>query len=494
MKLTFARLVAALTLVAIFAMAARVAADTDTWWHLRTGQWIVSHQAVPLTDPFSHTFAGQPWSYPSAGWLAEVLMYRLFERFGYAGLNLFTAAFVTLAFVFVYRACEGPPLLRAFVLVLAAAASSIYWSARPQIVSFALAAIFAYVLIMHRRGVNRLWWLPVLMALWANTHGGFAIGFILIGLTLAGQVGELAWRGLTRDWPAASGENNTWRAAGQLAVVGLACALAVMLNPSGPRMLLYPFQTVSITVLREFIQEWQSPNFHYPGAQTFLWLLFATYAAMSFSGRRARLTDFVLVSGVAYLGFLAWRNSALLAVVAPPVLTQHAARMWDDWRGHLPARAEPVAGGQVAALNWLILVLMVGAAVARFAFSAQPSVNEAEVARVLPVKAVEFIRQSRPAGPLFNSYNWGGYLTWALYPDYPVFVDGRTDLYSEQFLSQYLDVILARPGWPAVLDQYGVNLILIESQSTLASAVAGDSLWRAVYQDGQAVVFERWQP
>ena len=114
-------------------------------------------------------------------------MYGLFTQFGFAELNLFTAFFVTLAFVFVYLACEGHPLLRAFTLVLAAAASGVYWSARPQIISFALAGVFAYVLWLFRwRGLNRLWVLPPLMAVWANVHGGFAIGFILIALTMGG--------------------------------------------------------------------------------------------------------------------------------------------------------------------------------------------------------------------------------------------------------------------------------------------------------------------
>ena len=186
MKLTLPRLVTAITFLALFAMAMRVSADTDTWWHLRTGQWIVAHGAVPAVDPFSHTRAGAAWLIP--GWLVQVPMYLLFAQLGYAGLNLFTAFFVLLAFVFIYLACEGHALGRAFTLVLAAAASAIYWSARPQIVSFALAAVFAYLLWLYRwRGVNRLWVLPLLMVVWANAHGGFAIGFILIGLTLAGQ-------------------------------------------------------------------------------------------------------------------------------------------------------------------------------------------------------------------------------------------------------------------------------------------------------------------
>ena len=94
-------------------------------------------------------------------------------------------------------------------------------------------------------------------------------------------------------------------------------------------------------------------------------------------------------------------------------------------------------------------------------------------------------------GPMFNSYDWGGYLMWTLYPDYPVFVDGRTDLYDDAFLRDYLKVAWARPGWPDVLDRYGVNFIFIESDSVLATVLATDTAWTRVYADDRAVVFQR---
>ncbi|MGH2524631.1 MAG: hypothetical protein ACRDH2_19160, partial [Anaerolineales bacterium] len=371
MKLTFDRLVITLTFIAIFAMAVRVSTDTDTWWHLRAGQWISEHHAVPMADPFSHTRANAAWQYP--GWLAEVVMAALFLNFGFAGLNLFTAVFVTLAFVFVYLSCEGPPLLRAFVLVLAGASSAIFWSARPQIASFALASAFAYILWLYRRrGVNRLWLLVPLMVLWANVHGGFAIGFILIGLTAMGQLVSFIWNRFTAEHADAQRaemvkglfhysadsalfavKNLLW-----LIGIGLACAAAVVLNPSGPVMLLYPFKTVSIGVLRDFIQEWQSPNFHALRAQLFLWLLFATLVAIGLSGRRADVTDLLLACGIAYLGFLAWRNVPLLSIVAPPVLTRHAAEGWADVRARLPRWAQSPSAlpeGRAVTLNWILL-------------------------------------------------------------------------------------------------------------------------------------------
>ena len=506
MKLTLPRLVTAIIFLAIFAMAMRVSADTDTWWHLRTGEWIVEHGAVPTTDPFSHTRAGAAWLIP--GWLVQVPMYALYARLGYAGLNLFTAFFITLAFVFIYIACEGHPLGRAFTLVLAAAASALYWSARPQIVSFALAAVFAYVLWLYRwRGINRLWVLAPLMALWANAHGGFAIGFILIAITLAGQALSLAGRRLRQraapdeTLQPAPGDLG-WRGLAWLAGIGLACALAVMVNPAGPAMLLYPFRTVSIGALQDFIQEWQSPNFHLRQTQPFLWLLFATVAVVIAVRRRANLTDLLLVGGAAYLGFVSARNVALLAIVAPPLLTRHLAEGWDDFRARYPAWGRRWSGrvlrddppGPALAVNWTLLVVVALAALAKAALALPPAANREELAKVVPIDAADFVQRSHPAGKLFNSYNFGAYLTWALYPDYPVFVDGRTDLYNDVFLREYVDVALGRPGYNATLEKYGVNLVLVEANSILGDRLSESADWRKAYSDSLAAVYERVKP
>jgi len=284
-----------------------------------------------------------------------------------------------------------------------------------------------------------------------------------------------------------------------LAGTGLVCAAAVAVNPAGPVMLLYPFKTVSIGVLQDFIQEWQSPNFHLLMVQPFLWLLFATLAATAWSRRGIDLTDWLTVGGVAYLGFAAGRNVALLAVVAPPVLTHHLQAGWEDLKARTPRWGQLIRlssappRGAMLALNWLVLVVVAAAALAKVALVVPASVNETALAKVVPMDAAAFVLRTRPPGKLFNSYNFGAYLMWALYPAYPVFVDGRTDLYNDQFLRGYLDVMLARPGYQTTLDGYGVNVVLVEADAVLANRLADDPAWRKAYADSVAVVYEREQ-
>jgi len=326
-----------------------------------------------------------------------------------------------------------------------------------------------------------------LMTLWANTHGGFAIGFIWLALTVFGQAVAWAWRWWNNQTERAPGDVDG-RGVVWLGGVSLLCALAVMLNPAGPSMLLYPFKTVSIGVLQDFIQEWQSPNFHQREAQIFLWLIFATLAAIGVSRRRINFTDLTLVCGIGYLGFLAGRNVALFSIVAPPVLSRHLVAAWEDWRGPLGARRSPA--GNVA-LNWLILILVSVAALLKIALPLQPTLNQTELARIVPMGAAEYVMRAHPPGKLFNSYNFGAYLAWALYPDYPVYVDGRTDLYNDEFLREYLDVATGGAQYEATLARYDVQLVIVEPNALLSRRLDQNPRWRLTYADATAVVYQQ---
>jgi hypothetical protein len=495
--LSLERLLLLLTFMAVFTMAVRVPVDSDTWWHLVSGRYIVENRAIPLTDPFSHTRLGQPWI--DHGWLAQVLMYGLYALGGWAALALGVAGLVTLAFVFVFRQSPGIPLLRAFGVILGAITSSVVWVARPQMVSFLLAALVAYLLDRYkRRGGRLLPWLPLILVVWANVHGGYAIAFILILGYLAGEGANLL-AGHRGD-PALSGRRLL-----HLALVTGLCFLAVGINPHTWQMWVYPFRTVGIGVLRDFIQEWQSPNFHLVWQQPFILLLLLTLLALARSGRRADFTDLALLAIWITWALLAGRNIAIFALVAVPIFVRYGSaaleRQLEDWketdwaRPWLQAANKPMAGGRVLqALNWSLLGLIAIAALVKIAMPLAPGAVDQATRDSMPVEAVAYIQAQRPPGPMFNSYNWGGYLLFTLWPDYPVFVDGRTDLYDDAFLRQYLRAYVADDGWQAVLDEYGIRLVVIETNSVLAKFLRLTPPWQEIYQDEMAAVFSHPEP
>lgn len=484
------KLVTWITLLAVFAMAARVSVDTDTWWHLRAGQWMVENRDILQVDHFSYTRGGEPWQYP--GWLVEIPMYLIFQAAGPGGLNVWTALMVALAFAFIWRTLTGGPFLRALAIIFAAAVSGVYWAARPYLVTFLLSAIYLWLLEDFRRqrssgAGKRLLWLPVLMVLWVNSHGGFAVGFILLAVYLTGLLERIP----LRAWFRREMAGELLLAGRPLLIAGVLMVIAVMINPSGPEMYAYPFRTVSIQALQDYIQEWQSPDFHSLSAQPFAWLLLLTFGIVGFSRKRLALVDFLLFAGFAYMGLMAGRNVALFALAAPMVLTRHAEPLVEILQRRLGIRMNldrPVTPA-LNRVNGLLFGALALAVVLKTGMVVPESVNRDYFKETMPVDAVSYLQTARPPGRLFNTYNWGGYLLWAL-PEYPVFIDGRTDLYNDEIIGQWLQVMRAEAGWEDVLDRWEVNLILVEPEMPVVGAVE-EAGWELLYEDEMAVLWGR---
>ncbi len=485
-SLTLSRLLAVLAVVAAFAMAARAPLDTDMLWHLRAGQWQVEHRMLLDEDVFSYSRSGEPWINHS--WLSQIVLYGAYAALGDLGLMLYVAILAAVGMALIYAVCEGSALVRAFAVILAGAAAAVFWSARPQMMSFLMSAAVLALILLHRRGTDRLWLIPLLMVLWANLHGGFAIGFILLVLAAVGEA--LRWfveRVLGGAEESAS-DPPTLRPVLQLVVVGLVSAAAISINPYGPRMLLYPFNTVGIGVLRDYIQEWAAPDFHQAQTWPFLWLLLGTLTVAGLSPRRLDWRDAIMVGGTAYSALLAGRNIAVFAVVAAPVLSLHLETWLEAHSLRLNLNRSP--RGALVAINWALLGLVLAAAAFKASFALRPESLEASRRDLLPVDAVAYLVDQDLPGPLFNSYNWGGYLIWAA-PEYPVYVDGRTDLYNDELLRRYLSIYYAQPGWEERLDEVGANTVLVESSSPLAQVLRLSKDWRCAFSDQLASIYVR---
>jgi hypothetical protein len=276
----------------------------------------------------------------------------------------------------------------------------------------------------------------------------------------------------------------------------------VAINPHTWRMWLYPFQTVGIGALRDFIQEWQSPNFHLAYVQSFVVMLLLVFMAMARSGRNADWTDLALVAMWTIWSLFAARNIGVFGLVITPVLARYADRVWSQqWQawGYQPAPFASMSSQAVRRrvnrplwlMNWGLLGLIVVAALVKISSPLDSGVNLEVEQKDSPYEAVAFLQETRPAGPMFNSYNWGGYLIFKLWPDYAVYIDGRTDLYDDAFIRRYLKVMVADEGWEQILKDDGINLVFVETGSVLAKFLRRDPDWSEIYQDDMAVIFSR---
>ncbi len=486
MILSTRRLFVAILFIALFVLATREIADPDFWWHLSTGKYILETRSVPRVDVFSGTVAGQPWV--AHEWLSEVFIYALFTLGSFPALILTFSAIITLAFAFVYARSRGKPYVAAFALLLAALATAPTWGVRPQMISLLLTSVFLWVLEKWRVNVDDhksrpyMWILVPLMILWVNLHSGFALGLAIIGIYLFGAIVEYFTRPRTTQLP-----NHPTT---QLALVFLVCLLVVPLNPNGATMYVYPFETLTSRAMQTYIQEWFSPDFHLVEFQPFAWLLLATLAAIGLSGKRVSLTQTLLLAGAGYAALRSARNIPIFAIIAAPILAEHLWHIVETrgWAAALAANAQ--SPRRMAMLNWVLLLAIAAMGAARIGMVVANQ-NAVERAK-FPAAAVDFLQSQKVTGTVFDSYGWGGYLIWRLYPSARVFIDGRADVYGDAFIEDvYLKAYRGGADWRAPLERYGARAVLIEPDAPLAAQLTNDAAWKRVYEDKQAVVYER---
>ena len=450
--------------------------DPDYWWHLVTGRIIVQDHTIPRHDLFSWTMSGATWV--THEWLSEAVIYSLDRLLGYLATAVLFTVVGALALVVVHRLVLRLGVSGRLALLLVAlggVASLPYWTVRPQLFTFLFTAVFLRaVFLRYREGRGHLWYLPLLMLLWANLHGGFVTGLTLVA---ALPVSLLIDR-FTLHRKADLRE--------PLAVL-VACIGVVAINPNGPDLLAYP-----VTYLlpgdasRSLISEWQAPNFHVAGH----WPLMAALALLVVTGvdRRRGVLPVLLAVLFTFMALNASRSQPLFALVLPVLVGERWAmgRSEDKTSRHIP-------GGFVWA-NWLILLVIISV----FAVALIPRTTAYDAGRDAPLNgypqdAAQYVLRNHPDARVFNSYNYGGYLIYAWYPQQMVFVDGRADVYGAEFLNDYSKVTRLSEGWDEILDRYAIDLVLIETDSPLASALRVDPRWEEDFRGTEASVFVRPQ-
>jgi hypothetical protein len=474
-RLSFRNIFPLVFFLMIFALAVRQSAfiDPDLWWHLQTGQDIVASRAIPQVDIYSFTKAGSEWV--THEWLSEVLIYGIFRFAGWAGLLVIFSGLIAAAFYLTYRRCVGKPYIASAVILLAVLASSPLFGVRPQMITLLLASIFITLLTQYsndgRKG--RLNWMAPLMLLWVNFHAGYALGLGLIVLYTISLVIDRKWDLIPR-----------------LGIVAVACTAVVPLNPNGFRMFTYPIETLRSPSMAAFIQEWASPDFHKAMFLPLALFLFLLLGALALSPKRARASEVFLVFVTGLAALRSARHIPIFALIAAPVLAEQiwavmSARGWDI-RLFAPEGSTP-RPAVVFALLLLLAPAALDVALIKHFVSNQPAYE----ARNYPRAAVNFIDEKQLPGPIYNRYGWGGYLIRRLHGEYPVYIDGRADVYGDNFMYEAFNTHEGRNGWQESLDRYSIRTVLIEPDVPLASLLRNDEQWQKVYEDHQAVIFTR---
>lgn len=489
-----ARLVLVVTLLLIFIMAARTPLDTDMWWHLSSGEVTQQTGRILRADAFSFTRAGAHWV--NVTWLADLGLAVLFHWQGYAAVSAAVAVLAVISLALVWFQCEGPVFLRAAAVLLAGVVSSVVWTPRPHVLSLVLMALVSYLLYLYKwRSVDRLWLLPPVFILWGNVHGGYPLGILVIAAMLAGE-------SINHLLAVPSKHTLSWKQILRLAGFGVLSGLSVLINPQGIDLWTIPFQTVRMEVLQQFIPEWASPDFHQVLQQMLLLMLLAVFAAVALSGKIMDATDLLLVLGFAAMALVARRNFGPFAIAAAPVLTRYAAAALAAWRGRstwfdsVQIFSSRNNSGESRAVmrikrvvNLLFVALLGLTALVKLNIVSHPVLVGHYLADGYPVKAAAWLKQNHSGGAVLNEYQWGGWMQREL-PEFPLFVDGRTDLFGDEVIGDWITVVQSGAGWQDVLARYPADFIMLRPDRPLLNSLPSTG-WEEMYRDNQVVIYGR---
>jgi hypothetical protein len=473
--------------------------DGDTGWHVRTGEWIISHGRVPDKDLFSFTKTGQTWF--AWEWLWDVIFAWLHQHWGMAAVVVASALVIALtsALVFrlTFRKC-GNPLVAMALTFLAVASSSIHFLARPHLFTLLFMVVFYTILerVREDRNTRLLWLLPVLTVLWTNLHGGWFIGIVLIGLYGAGELAG----GLFGGEPGAfrAGVKRMLPYAGTAAL----CLAASLVGPYTYHLHVHIWDYLTDSFQREHIQEMMSINFQNPAARYFEILLLVGGGACFWHLRRKRFTECLLLVMFAHIALIASRNIPIFGMIAAPILALAVTewiRSLEDapvsaWLRGL-ARALRNMGDSIGAMEgqWRTHLVSTGALalIAAILYAPSPPVNfRARFdGKEFPAKALASLGASASQSRIFTYDQWGDFLIYNLYPKNQVFIDGRSDFYGSKFVQKYLDIVNVKFNWQQYLNEYGVDTVLLSTDAPLAGALKESSRWHVVYDDGDAIIF-----
>jgi hypothetical protein len=456
---------------ALFVLAGnRLLIDPDTMWQITVGQWILDHRAVPETDVYSFTMRGQPWI--STQWLAQVLYAKTYAIAGWSGPVVLAATAIAATFALLTKFLSKR-LSESTTLVFIAAALALtvpHLLARPHVLALPVMVAWVGGLIAaaDRRDAPSFWLLP-LMALWANLHGGFVFGLVLIApIALDAVRAHVKLRkALALRWAA-------------FAIAALSLSLC---TPYGWNSLLASRKILELGTALPLIMEWRPADFGSVGAFEVCLLLGVGLAL--FRGVKLPPLRIVLLLGLLHMALAQGRAGEILALLAPMVVAAPLARQIG---GAEVSNAGVLSQGSVPPQRGVLfasvaIVLMAGtfayASVHRF----EPHMRGSPVAAVTALKKLNLTR-------VFNDYDFGGYL---IANGVAPFIDGRTELYGEKFFVDHnaASGLMEPENLFRLLEEYKIEATLMRTQSAATKLLDHIDGWQKIYADDIATIHLR---
>jgi len=460
--------------VILFALTLIKLIDMDLWFHMKSGEIILERGRFLYEDIFSYTAAGNLWLYHE--WLFGIITFKVYSLFGASGLVLGKSIILSLAFFIIYKDSRlrgtnsGFAL---FILILAVFAARFRFTARPHIFMFLFVPLFIYIIDLYRlKEKNYLWLLPLSGLLWANIHGSFILGPIIISIYAIESI--------------TSGNKNQLKL---LAIFfTLTCALC-FINPYGYKLILFALGFGKESVLSS-ITEWRPTSIHhFFGA--FGLLFIASIMSLFFRGRSVKIADILIFLLFASLSIKAIRFTALFSLALAPLIASNLEKIYSASQGlknlKLPLRLS------VLVLSVALLATVGYGEVKKEKMLSFGTGQEAAYSK----KGMDFIRKHPITGNMYNTYHLGGYLIWSLYPEKKVFMDGRAEIYGHNFIEDFTKN--ASPDkWFEATRKYDINYAVItwsgKGLDPIGDWISKSPGWVLVYWDHAVRIYVKNSP
>lgn len=444
--------------------------DTDFFWHLRYGQWMLAHGAIPSADIFSWTHQGTP--YLMTQWLGELIIAWCYNQGGFSATLALSVACCTMIFLCCWRAaslhCDA---LTASILTVMTGTIFLVVAARPQIFSF-LGTAWTMLLVARfladARRIRALWWMVPTMGLWVNLHGGYVIGIMLLCMCLAGLIVEHT---LARDL------GTIRRQVLELALIISASVAATCVNPWG-------WHTWESVVMISQLQssrviiEWQPVNV-FTDVGSFYLLAALPYLGLLIVGKRLpRIAELVLGAFALAFGLLANRQIAICAAMMP-FLTASALARSGLFKVASLSEIDDARLGRRARWTFGVVSVLTLTSWWPLQHLALRNVDQTISSRY-PVAAADFLIHHGLSSRVMHDTSSASYL---IHRDIPVFVDGRMDLYGDEFFFSWFLASKAAPGWDSFVAKWAPNAMLLRVDTPMRQAAVASGAWCQVYED-----------
>jgi hypothetical protein len=438
--------------------------DPDTLWQVTVGQWILDHHAVPHEDVYSFTMRGEPWI--STQWLAQVFYAKAYEWAGWTGPVVLAAAAIAATYALLARylvAWLSDSV--SLVFICAALALTVpHLLARPHVLAmpFMVLWIGGMIAANDRREAPSFWLLPN-MVLWANLHGGFVFGLMMVAPVALDAV-------VSADRGARKSLALRW------ALFGLAALLASLCNPYGFDALLASRKILSLGRALQLIMEWHAADFGRVGAFE-IYLLLGIGLAL-YRGVTLPVTRILILLGLLHMALSQGRAAEILALIAPMVLAMPLAQQIGT-----TVPADDPAAPRIALIGIVIAMLVAGTAAYASMHRFEPNLRGAPVAAVTELKKLNVAR-------VLNDYDFGGYL---IYRGVDTFIDGRTELFGEEFFVDHNNAsgLVEPENLFRLLDKYKIEATFLRTQSAATRLMDHLDGWEKVYSDDLATIHLR---